>query len=90
MDLIKPYVMTNDVIGLINGCVNKQKFDTEKLIGYLTTHEIITKDIFNVFHVENRFVRSIQDTYLNFFVDIPRETFIKRIHSKVRSSSFIG
>lgn len=79
MDLIKPYVMTNDVISLINGCVNKQKFDTEKLIGYLPTHEIITKDIFNVFHVENRFVRSIQDTYLNFFVDIPRETFIKRI-----------
>ena len=75
-------MLTNQDIDIINVYVNRDYFDTDKLIDYLNTHEIIDREVFKIIMInpankETHLSVDLDDKYG--YTPIPVKTFIRRI-----------
>lgn len=75
-------LLTIQEIDKINANVNRNFFDTDKLIEYLNTHEIVGNEVFKIVDInpgnkKARLLVDLEDKYG--YVPVPVKTFIRRI-----------
>lgn len=75
-------MLTRKDIDMIQKSVNQKYFDTDKLIEYLNTHEIVGNDVFEAVTIDPdsmpaRLAGDLKDKYG--YTPIPVETFLRRV-----------